>query len=198
MHLPVFWKYSGLTLILCASALVADSASHAQSQAPAGLILKESEGELRLRRPGGNNGLQGAPSFIIKVDRQYGNSPSFFMGMEDIPPGKKIRLHHHPHAEEILFVHRGTGIARLGSRETAVSAGATVYIPRNVSVGLRNTGTEPLTLVFIFPEPDGMAGQMRSGSVAAGEKLTPFTPEELAARNARGSEHIVFDEPVMP
>ena len=31
--------------------------------------------------------------------------------MENIPPGKKIRLHHHPHAEEILFIHRGTGVA---------------------------------------------------------------------------------------
>ena len=39
------------------------------------------------------------------------------MGMEEIPPGKKIRLHHHPHAEEILFIHRGTGVARLGARE---------------------------------------------------------------------------------
>jgi mannose-6-phosphate isomerase-like protein (cupin superfamily) len=151
-----------------------------------------------MRRPRGNSGSEGAPTFIIKVDRKYGESPSFFMGMENIPPGKKIRLHHHPHAEEILFIHRGTGVARLGSRETAVSAGATVYIPRNVSVGLRNTGTEPLSLVFIFPEPDGMAGQMRSGSVPDGEQPTPFTPEELAARNARGSQHIVFDEPITP
>jgi mannose-6-phosphate isomerase-like protein (cupin superfamily) len=164
----------------------------------AGLILRESEGEVRVRRPGGNNGLAGTPSFIIKVDRKYGNSQSFFMGMEDIPPGKKIRLHHHPHAEEILFVHRGTGVIRLGEREAVVTAGATVHIPRNVSVGLRNTGSEPLTLVFIFPEPDGMAGQMRSGSVAEGEKPVPFTPEELAERNARSSEHIVFDEPITP
>ncbi len=43
------------------------------------------------------------------------------MGMEDIPPGKKIRLHHHPHAEEILFIQRGTGVARLGSREAVES-----------------------------------------------------------------------------
>ena len=35
---------------------------------------------------------------------------------------KKIRLHHHPHAEEILFVHRGTGVVRLGSREATVRA----------------------------------------------------------------------------
>jgi mannose-6-phosphate isomerase-like protein (cupin superfamily) len=188
--------------------LVADSSARAQSHehdgvSPAtsstgGLVLQESEGEMRVRRPRGNSGAEGAPSFIIKVDRQFGDSPTFFMGMEDIPPGKKIRLHHHPHAEEILFIHRGTGVARLGAREVAVRAGATVYIPRNVSVGLRNTGAEPLSLVFIFPEPDGMAGQMRSGSVGIGEEAKPFTPEELATRNARGSEHVVFDEPLTP
>ncbi len=100
-------------------------------------------------------------------------------------PGNKIRLHHHPHAEEILFVHRGTGVVRLGSREATVRAGATVDIPRNVSVGLLNTGDERLSLVFIFSEPDGMSGQMRSCSVGEGEPLVPFTPEELAARNAR-------------
>jgi hypothetical protein len=36
------------------------------------------------------------------------------------------------------------------------------------------------------------------GSVPEGEQPTPFTPDELAARNARGSEHIVFDEPITP
>jgi mannose-6-phosphate isomerase-like protein (cupin superfamily) len=208
MRLPVKRQYVAFAAVISAVALVADSSALAQQQeqaranpstsSSAGLILQESEGELRVRRPRGNTGSEGAPTFIIKVDRKYGKSPSFFMGMENIPPGKRIRLHHHPHAEEILFIHRGTGVARLGSREAAVSAGATVYIPRNVSVGLRNTGTEPLTLVFIFPEPDGMAGQMRSGSVPEGEQPTPFTPDELAARNARGSEHIVFDEPITP
>jgi mannose-6-phosphate isomerase-like protein (cupin superfamily) len=208
MHLPVSRQLLAFSAVLGALVLVGDSSALAQSQekgranpstsSTAGLILQESEGELRVRRARGNNGSEGAPTFIIKVDRQYGESPSFFMGMENIPPGKKIRLHHHPHAEEILFIHRGTGVARLGAREVAVSAGATVYIPRNVSVGLRNTGTEPLNLIFVFPEPDGMAGQMRSGSVPEGTEPTPFTPEELAARNARGGEHIVFDEPITP
>jgi quercetin dioxygenase-like cupin family protein len=112
------------------------------------------------------------------------------MGMEDIPPGKKIRLHHHPHAEEILFIHRGSGVVRLGAREATVRAGATVYIPRNVSIGLHNTGNEPLTLIFIFPEPDGMSGQMRSGSVGEGEPSCRLRPKNSphatrAAANTR-------------
>lgn len=208
MRSPLDTRLAASTAVVCVTVLIANSSAGAQSAAAprdtsptssrAGLVLQESEGELRVRRPRGNSGTEGAPSFIIKVDRVYADSSSFFMGMEEIPPGKRIRLHHHPHAEEILFVHRGTGVVRLGSREVSVRAGATVHIPRNVSVGLRNTGTEPLSLVFIFPEPDGMAGQMRSGSVGVGEEPKPFTPEELAARNARGSEHIVFDEPIAP
>jgi len=197
----------GFAAVLSASVLASLSASaqnpdqvrsSASMSSSAGLILQEYEDELRMRRPRVNNEPVAAPSFRIKVDRKFGASTSFFMGMEDIAPGDKIRLHHHPHAEEILFVHRGTGVVRLGSREATVRAGATVYIPRNVSVGLLNTGDEPLSLVFIFPEPDGMSGQMRSGSVGVGEPLVPFTPEELAARNARASEHIIFDEPITP
>ena len=208
MHVPARRQSIAFAAVCGVLVLIADGSATAENQgqaganpsmtSTAGLILQESEGELRVRRPRGNSGAEGAPSFRIKVDRKYGDSSSFFMGMEDIPPGKKIRLHHHPHAEEILFVHRGTGVVRLGSREATVRAGATVYIPRNVSVGLLNTGDEPLSLVFIFPEPDGMAGQMRSGSVGEGEQAVPFTPEELAARNARAKEHIVFDEPITP
>ena len=208
MRLPINRQYLAFAVVVSAVILVGDSSALEQSReqsrpnpstsSSAGLILQESEGELRVRRQLGNSGSEGAPSFIIKVDRKYGESQSFFMGMENIPPGKKIRLHHHPHAEEILFIHRGTGVARLGSRNAVVVAGTTVYIPRNVSVGLRNTGNEPLSLVFIFPESDGMAGQMRSGSVPEGAQPIPFTPEELAARNARGSEHIIFDEPIAP
>ena len=184
---------------LSASAQDQDQArSSSPMSSSAGLILQEYEGELRMRRPRANNEPVAAPSFRIKVDRKFGASSSFFMGMEDIAPGDKIRLHHHPHAEEILFVHRGTGVVRLGSRKVTVRAGATVYIPRNVSVGLLNTGDEPLSLVFIFSEPDDMSGQMRSGSVGEGEPLLPFTPAELAARNARAGEHIIFDEPNTP
>jgi mannose-6-phosphate isomerase-like protein (cupin superfamily) len=206
MNLPGSRWHVACAAIIGLGFLGADSSLLAQTRdqpspnphttSTAGLILQEAEGEVRVRRSRGNTGSEGAPSFTIKVDRKYGDSPTFFMGMEDLPPGKKIRLHHHPHAEEILFIHRGSGIVSLGARKASVKAGATVYIPRNVSVGLHNTGTEPLTLLFIFPEPDGMSAQMRSGSVPLGEEPVPFTPEELRARNERASEHIIFDEPV--
>src|SRR5262249_29559916 len=126
-------------------------------------------------------------------DRRNGGSPDFFMGYEDIPPGGAIARHFHPHDDEILFVHRGSGRATLGSREVAVAAGATIYIPRTIRVSLKNTGTEPLTIVFIFPRPD-MADYFRDGSVPEGKQAMPFTPEEFTAFRERHRAHIVFEE----
>jgi hypothetical protein len=88
-----------------------------------GLILQVSEGERRIRRlpPTVLSNLT-AP-FILKVDRRNGGSADFVMIYEDIPRGQGIAPHHHAHADEILFVHRGTGVASLGTRSTAVTSG---------------------------------------------------------------------------
>lgn len=159
-----------------------------------GLILQASEGERRVRRPkpGGAPGLT-AP-FILKVDERNGGSRDLVMGYEDIPPGQSIQPHQHLLADEIIFVHRGSGVATLGSREGAVSAGATVYIPRNTRVSLRNTGTEPLGIAFIFSRP-GFEQLMRENSVLEGEPAAPVTAEELAAIRARHRWHTVYEQP---
>lgn len=161
---------------------------------PPGLVLQASEGERRVRRP-----RPGPPStltapFIIKVDRRNGGSPDLVMGYEDIPPGQAISPHHHPRADEILFVHRGSGVAALGGREAAVSAGATIYIPRNTRVSLRNTGAEPLGIAFIFARP-GFEEYLRGVSVPEGERAAQLSAEELAAIRARHREHISFEQP---
>ena len=101
-----------------------------------GLILQAQEGERRVRRPAPSTATTLEVPFIIKVDGTNGGSPDFFMGYEDIPPGKGIARHYHPHYDEILFVHRGSGVASLGSREAAVREGATIYIRPNTRVSL--------------------------------------------------------------
>jgi mannose-6-phosphate isomerase-like protein (cupin superfamily) len=192
-------SYVACILLIGILALAADSGIRAQTASGPtarnpGLILQKDEGERRVRRP--IPGVTAAlPDFIIKVDRQYGQSSSFFMAMEDIAPGRGLRRHRHPHAEEILFIHRGSGTVRLGNREAPFTTGATVWIPRDVSVELRNTGNEPLTLLFLFPEPDAMSAYMRAGSVAKGEEAKPFTPEELQRHIEKARPHIVFEGP---
>lgn len=136
-----------------------------------GLVLQANEGERRVRRNAGKG------PFIIKVDRQNGGSPDLVMGYEDLAPGVDIQLHRHLVADEILFIHRGTGVVSLDGRESPVSAGATVYIPRNVSISARNTGTEPLGIAFIFSKP-GFEELMRDNSVLEGQPVTPISAEE--------------------
>jgi mannose-6-phosphate isomerase-like protein (cupin superfamily) len=156
-----------------------------------GLILLESEGERRQRRPRPGAG-KTLGDFIIKVDEKNGGSADFFMGYESIPPGAAIPAHHHLHSGEILFVQRGHGLALLGSRQGAVGPGTTIYIPRNTRVSLRNTGSEPLTIAFLFPGP-GIGAYLRATSVREGDSAEPLSAEQLAAIRGQHEEEIDFD-----
>lgn len=158
------------------------------------LILKESEGERRVHRPppGALSNLT-AP-FVIKVDQRNGGAPEFVMLTEDIPPGQAISPHRHPHSDEIIFIHGGTGLASLGGRHATVGSGATIYMPRNTVVGLRNTGTEPLRIVAIFSQP-GYEEYLREISVPEGQRPTPLTVEELSAIRARHLGAAVYERP---
>ena len=182
---------------------IADVAStHSNQTAPpvqaiangTGLILQQNEGERRVRRPRPTNaGKLAAAEMIIKVDQRNGGSPHFFMATEEISPGDAIAPHRHPEYDEILFVHRGTGLATLGAREATVREGTTLYIPPNTRVSLTNTGTQPLSIVFIFPRPEIVAAYYRELTVGEGQPAVPFSSEEFAAFRARHKEHVVFD-----
>jgi mannose-6-phosphate isomerase-like protein (cupin superfamily) len=158
---------------------------------PASRVLAEDAGERRVRRPP-PNGSSGPGAFTIKVDCESVGASDLFLAYEDLPPGGRIRPHHHAHMDEILIIRRGSGVALLDGRETAVAAGATVYIAPNTVVGLRNTGSEPLSLAFIFPHT-GYGTYLREWSVAEGEPVPPLTEAENAARLARARWLMVFE-----
>jgi quercetin dioxygenase-like cupin family protein len=169
---------------------------HAQRSAPPlkatasndGLILQSGEGERRVRRTAGKG------PFIIKVDQANGGSADLVMGYEDIAPGAEIQLHRHLIADEILFVHRGEGTASLNGRKARVSAGATIYVPRNVTIGLVNDGTEPLGITFTFSKP-GFEELMRDNSVLEGQPVTPMSAEERAQIQAKHRWHTIAGPP---
>jgi quercetin dioxygenase-like cupin family protein len=131
---------------------------------------------------------------VIKVDGRNGGSPDFFVGYEEIAPGSTIPAHLHPEYDELLIVHQGRGLARLGLQERAVTAGALIYIPPNTRVSLKNTGSQTLTLFFIFPRPEMVSDYYRELTVREGERVIPFSSEEFSAFRARHRGHIVFDE----
>jgi quercetin dioxygenase-like cupin family protein len=153
---------------------------------PRPLILAADEGERRVRR------MMGGAVAIIKIDRLNGGAPELVMGSEELPPGQTIAPHRHDGADEIVFVHRGSGVAQLGDQTQEVKTGTTIYIPRSTRMTLRNTGTEPLALLFVFSRP-GYEEYMRATSVPEGAPMTPLSPAELEAIRARHRAHIVFD-----
>lgn len=204
MHFVARCSRSILTVCLASTVVIgacsrrASSSSHGTvAVAPARgvpLILQESEGERRVHRPppGGMSNL--ASPFVLKVDRKNGGAPEFVMLTEDIPPGQAIPPHRHPHSDEILFIHGGTGLASLAGRQVVVASGATIYMPRNTVVGLRNTGTEPLRIVGIFSQP-GYEEYLREISVPEGQTPTPLTVQELSAIRAHHLESAVYEKP---
>lgn len=149
-----------------------------------GFVLQLHEGERRVRRTAGKG------PFILKVDSVNGGSRDLVMGYEDIAPGDEIQTHRHLVADEIIFVHRGTGVASLDGRESPLRPGATIYIPREVTIGIVNTGTEPLGIAFVFSKP-GFEQLMRDNSAREGEPVIPLTPEERSAIRARHRWHTV-------
>jgi quercetin dioxygenase-like cupin family protein len=172
------------------------SASRAPAEgatvAPTPLILSLEQGERRVRRRAPNDSSGLTSPFILKVDRRNGGSPDLVMGYEDIPPGEAIVPHQHLIADEIIFVHRGSGVVELGEHRSAFGPGATVYIPRNTRISLRNTGTEAVSIAFIFSKP-GFEELMRENSVAEGEPMIPLSAAERDANRERHKWHTVYE-----
>jgi quercetin dioxygenase-like cupin family protein len=185
--------FASTATIACTAAFIACHAR--RSVAPLkptahseGLILQSGEGERRVRRNAGKG------PFIIKVDQTNGGSADLVMGYEDIAPGAEIQLHRHLIADEILFIYRGEGMASLNGRRAHVSAGATIYVPRNVTIGLVNDGTEPLGITFTFSKP-GFEELMRDNSVLEGQPVTPMSAEERAQIQAKHRWHTIAGPP---
>jgi quercetin dioxygenase-like cupin family protein len=174
---PAAVVLSGLALVLaCASAW-------AQSP-PSGLILQADEGERRTRRIGDF-------PFILKVDKNNGGSADMVMGMEDLKPGQAIPTHRHLHADEIVFIHKGTAEVTLGEQKAIVGEGGTVYIPRNVRIALKNPGSATLTIVFIFP---GFEDYLRDTSAPEGQSMTSMSPEARAQIRLKHEWHTIYDQ----
>jgi quercetin dioxygenase-like cupin family protein len=175
--------------VLPARPHAATSGSHLTEAVPTPLVLAVDEGERRVRRFAVS-----APRFILKVDRRNGGSGDLVMGYEDLPPGGVIPPHRHLTADEIIFVHKGAGVVELGERRTAFGPGATIYIPRDVRVTIRNTGAEPMSIAFIFSKP-GFDEFLREMSVPEGEPFTPLSAAELTAIRRRHESHTLYERP---
>ena len=141
------------------------------------LILEKNEGELRTRRIHTDKTAGASSQFLLKVGPKNNGSQHLVLGTEDILPNARIPKHKHLVQDEILLVQTGTAHVWLGDRDSEVHAGGMVFIPSDTWISLKNTGTETVSVVFIFSAP-GFEETMRCNSVPANEKPTPLTPEQ--------------------
>jgi len=171
------------TSVLLAAGLYGFSQSNQSIEIPAAeahakpLLLERNEGELRTRRIHTDSTASASSQFMLKVSPKNNGSQHLVAGTEDLASGAIISMHRHLVQDEIVLIHSGKVHVSLGDRERDLHAGGLVFVPANTWISLKNTGTEPVSLTFIFSAP-GFEDTMRCNSVLAGETPTTITPEQ--------------------
>jgi len=142
------------------------------------LLLEKNEGERRTRRIRPDSTAHWASSqFMLKVSPRNNGSQHLVLGTEEVAPGGGIPKHKHLVQDEIVLIHSGKAHVWLGDEERDLHAGGLVFIPANTWISLKNIGSEPISLTFIFSAP-GFENTMRCNSVPSGETPTTITPEQ--------------------
>ncbi|MFL2937280.1 MAG: cupin domain-containing protein [Myxococcota bacterium] len=86
---------------------------------------------------------------LVSSDRR--ESDSLTLGIAEIKPGDASAMRFHWHdPSEIYFVLSGEGIVKIDDEEHPISPGATIFIPGKCWHATRNTGSEPLQLLYAF------------------------------------------------
>ena len=165
-----------LLVVVLSSSPVQSIQSGSQTSAKP-LLLGRNEGELRTRRIHADASVPASSQFMLKVSPKNNGSQHLVAGTEELAPGAAIPKHRHLAQDEIVLIHSGKARVWLGDQERDLHAGGLVFIPENTWVSLKNVGTDPISLTFIFSAP-GFEDTMRCNSVPAGEKPTQITPEQ--------------------
>jgi mannose-6-phosphate isomerase-like protein (cupin superfamily) len=87
---------------------------------------------------------------LLSADRTP--TTSMTVGVAEIEPGRPESFHPHRHAQpEVYYILSGEGIAMIDGQEHPVRPGTALFIPGDAEHGVRNTGPEPLRLLYAFP-----------------------------------------------
>jgi uncharacterized RmlC-like cupin family protein len=93
-----------------------------------------------------------------------------------------VHLHIHTREDELFYVLEGKIAYRVGDVRAEVSAGHTVFAPRNIPHGFIVTSPEPARYLIVY-SPSGFEGFIRDSSAPAqGLVLPPAAPPPTAAQ----------------
>ncbi len=105
-------------------------------------------------------------------DRSIASSNRFAMGTQTVAPRSFIREHTHDRNEEIIFVVRGRGIARMDGVDHPLEEGSCVFIGHDRKHHFLNPHDEPLTFLWLF-----MPGGLDEFFAQIGRPRRPGEPE---------------------
>ena len=131
------------SLILPLSSLANDTSDFT------GLVINEDEGEAFQMR-------DGTAIVKIKIAKSQGAGSISFLS-ETFKPGDALPVHKHLNEDELIFLHKGTGLFTLADKQYQIKEGAVALVPKGVWHGLQNTGSENIEMRFGYT-PSGFEG----------------------------------------
>lgn len=136
-----------------------------------GIIVTEDEGIHILTR-------RKVP-ITVKISKAKHGVDNISFCVEDMIPGRKMRIHKHLNNDELIFIHKGEGLLTLDEDSITVKAGTVAFVPRGSWHGLDNTGTENLLMVFQY-SPAGFEEYFIENGTPVGMPAKVRTEEEYA------------------
>jgi len=162
-------------------------------------------GEVRVIGPeGGESFWQPVPAngFVRNLfsDSMVASNNRFAMGTQTVAPRSFIREHTHDRNEEIIFVVKGRGVARIDGVDHPLEEGSCVFVGHDRKHHFLNPHDEPLTFLWLFM-PGGLdaffaqIGRPRSPGEPAPEPFPrPENVVEIEARTVFGWTDASFNQ----
>jgi oxalate decarboxylase/phosphoglucose isomerase-like protein (cupin superfamily) len=115
----------------------------------------------------------------IKISKIKHGVNNISFCVEDMSPGRKMRIHKHLNNDELIFIHKGEGTLTLDEESIKVKIGDVVFVPRGIWHGLDNTGKENLLMVFQY-SPAGFEEYFIENGTHVGMPAKERTEEEYS------------------
>jgi quercetin dioxygenase-like cupin family protein len=134
-----------------------------------GLVVNEDEGEAFQMR-------DGTAIVRIKISKIQGSQSISFLS-ESFKPGDALPVHKHLNEDELIFLHKGSGLFTLGEKQYPINEGAVAIVPKGVWHGLQNTGSENIEMRFAY-NPSGFENFFREVGTPMGHPFVQKSMEE--------------------
>src|SRR5450432_1914753 len=137
-----------------------------------GLVVSEDEGEAFQMR-------DGTAIVKIKIAKVEGAVSISFLS-ESFRTGDALPVHKHLNEDELIFLHKGSGLFTLGDKQYQIKEGTVALVPKGIWHGIQNNGSENIEMRFGYT-PSGFEGFFREVGTPIGQ---PFIQKTMGERRA--------------